>query len=125
MTDFTGLVQRPNLAGATPVYTQCTAADFFVAQAASKYELHYVNAATPTTQLFIKDPVTVAPTGATPGVPTGADGAYDRLITAALGATTQRKVIIDNSNEFRDSNGRINLKHNTPTTLTLNIVGPL
>lgn len=126
MTDFSSLIQRPGVGGATPLYTQATAADFFVAAPNSRYELHYKNGATPTTQLFIKDPVTPTPTGSTPGVATGADGAFDRLISAALAANTERKVIIDNSDLFRDpATGRINLKHNTPTTLTLNIMGPL
>lgn len=119
MADLTSSVVNPGLAGAAPVYAVTSAADYFVAQANSKYMLHYKNAATPTTALKVTDPTTPVPAGST-----AVAGFADLQVSAALGATTERVVWIDNSNRFRDANGRINLVNGTPTTLTVAILGP-
>lgn len=125
MTDMTSAIQKPGVAGVTPTYTQCTTADKFAALPGSKYMLHYKNAATPTTQLYINEQVAVLPAGAvTPTAPTGGTKWSDVQISAALGATTERVCWIDNSNNFRDALGFVNLQHNTPTTLTVAIFGP-
>ena len=126
MTDMTAAVQRPTSGNpVTPTYTQCTAADKFYAGAGARYMLHYKNGATPTTGLFVNEQVAAAPPGTTPSVPSGATKWSDMQVSAALGATTERVVIIDNVSAYRDVNGFVNLQHGTPTTLTLAIFGPL
>lgn len=120
MADLTANVQAPSAAGVTPSFGTCNASDFFTAQPNACYVLHYVNGATPTGALAVVDATTQPPSGATP-----AAGWANLVHTpASLGASTQKKVTIGNSSRFRDSNGRINLTHVTPTTLTLNIEGP-
>jgi hypothetical protein len=125
MTDMTSAIQKPGVSGLTPTYTQCTAADKFSALPGGRYMLHYKNAATPTTQLYINEQVAVLPNGAvTPAAPTGGTKWSDVQVSAALGATTERVCWIENSNNYRDALGFINLQHNTPTTLTVAIFGP-
>lgn len=119
MADLTAGIQQPGLSGVTPNYQVCSAADTFKAASGARYELHYKNAATPTTILKVTDPTTPIPGGST-----AAAGFADLQVSAALGASAERKVIID-ANRFRDASGNINLVHGTPTTLTLNIIGPL
>ncbi len=125
MTDMTSAVQKPGVSGVTPTYTQCTASDKFQAARGSRYMLHYKNAATPTTQLYINEQVATVPGGAvTPAVPSGGTKWSDTQVSAALGASTERVCWIENTSQYLDSNGFINLVNNTPTTLTLAIFGP-
>lgn len=125
MTDMTSFVQKPTVAGVAPTYTQCTAADKFTAVPNAKYMLHYKNGATPTTQLYINEQVAVLPAGAvTPTPPTGATKWSDVQVSAALGASGERVCWIDNSSNYRDANGFINMQHSTPTTLSVAIFGP-
>lgn len=125
MTDMTSAVQKPGIAGLTPVYTQCTAADKFAALRGGRYMLHYKNLATPTTQLYINEQVASTPSGAVaPAVPTGGTKWSDVQVSAALAATTERVVWIEASANYIDSQGFINLVNNTPTTLSVAIFGP-
>lgn len=125
MTDFTSLMQDTSVgATLTPTFTACTAADKFQAQAGSKYMLYYRNGATPTTQCYIREQVATAPLGTTPAIPTGAVKWSDALISAAIGGTSDRVVFIDVVAPYIDSLGFVNLVHNTPTTLTLAVLGP-
>lgn len=119
MSDLTTGIQSPGLAGAAPNYQVCSAADFFTAQPNSRYMLHYKNGATPTGILKVGDPTTAVPTGST-----AVAGFADLQLTASLLASTERVHWIDNTNRFRDANGRVQLTHATPTTLTLAIFGP-
>jgi len=116
--------QRPTLGsgGVTPTYNVCTASDTFAAQT-GRYILWYKNGGTPTTTLWVLNSNLVAPTGSTPAVATGATNWEDVLISAALGATTDRAFVIDEVSPYVTS-GLVTLKHNTPTTLTLAIIGP-
>lgn len=119
--------QRPSVAagGVTPTFTQCTAADKFLAPTGSgSYLLYYKNAATPTTTLWVLNPLAVVPAGSTPAVPTGATNFADVLISAALGASTDRAFFIDDVSPYIDVTNFVNLKHNTPTTLTMCVLGP-
>lgn len=125
MTDMTAFVQLPANLAAAPVYTQCTATDFFTAQPNAKYMLHYKNGATPTaTGAFTAtDPTTVAPPGSSP-----AAGFADVVVKASgsMLATTELVSVLPNSTRLRDTNGRINLAHGgTLTTLSVAIIGPL
>lgn len=123
---MTAFVQKPPVNGVAPTYTQCTTSDKFQALPNARYILHYKNAATPTTQLYINEQVAQLPAGSvTPTPPTGATKWSDVQISAALGATTERVCYIENSQLYRDALGFINLQHGTPTTLTLSIQGPL
>lgn len=125
MTDFSTLLQDPSVgATATPVFTQCTAADKFQAQAGSKYLLYYRNGGTPTATCWIREQAAVAPLGTAPAVPAGAVKWSDAAIAAVIGATSDRAVMIDVVAPFIDSLGFVNLIHNTPTTLTLCVMGP-
>jgi hypothetical protein len=119
-------VQRPIItAGVTPTYTQCTAADkFSVPTGSGSYLLYYKNAGTPTTTLWVLNPLAVAPIGSTPGVPAGATNFADIPISAALGASTERAFFIDDISPYVDATQFVNLKHGTPTTLTLCVLGP-
>lgn len=119
MTDMTSAVQQPGLAGVAPTYTQATATDFFAAAPASRYMLHYKNGATPTTVVKVLDPTTPVPAGST-----AVGGFADLQVSAAMSATTERVVWIDNSSRFRDANGRIQMTNGTPTTLSVAIFGP-
>jgi hypothetical protein len=117
-------VQRPSLAGGvTPTFTQCTTGDSFPATAGGTYFLYYKNAGTPTTTLWLLNTNVTTPVGSTPAVATGATNWEDVLISAALGATTDRIFVIDDAGPYLSS-GSVNLKHNTPTTLTLCVCGP-
>lgn len=120
MSDLTSHVQKPGLGGAAADYQACAASDKFTAQPNSSYILNYVNGATPTGQLKVVDQTSQAPAAATPGA-----GWADALGSAALGASGKYTVIINNSNRFMDTSNFINLSHTTPTTLTLQIIGPL
>jgi hypothetical protein len=125
MTDMSAFVQRPDVAGVAPVYTACTATDFFAASPNASYILHYKNGATAQTTgpNKITDPSTPIPTGssATAGFADASDG-----LSGGMAATSERTRIINNSTRFRDSNGRINLTHpGTLTTVTVQIIGPL
>jgi hypothetical protein len=114
-------------APATPTQTQATATDKFLAQAGCSYLIHYENAATPTTQCYVVNQNTTVPVGAaTPSVPTGATNWSDVLVSAAIGANAERDIVIDRNNiqNFMDATGFVNLKHNTPTTLTVAVYGP-
>jgi hypothetical protein len=126
MTTIT--TQLPTVAApATPTYTQCTASDKFAANPGTTYLLHYKNGATPTTQCYVTDQYTTVPPGsATPAVPTNATNWSDALISAAIGASAERDIVLDKSiiGNYIDSTGFVNLKHNTPTTLTVAIYGP-
>lgn len=117
------VAQRPSLAGGvTPTFTQCTASDTFAATI-GKYFLYYKNAGTPTTTLWLLNTNITTPVGSTPAVATGATNWEDVLISAALGASTDRAFVIDDVGPYV-SGGLVSLKHNTPTTLTLAIFGP-
>lgn len=126
MTVFTP--QKPNVATPlTPSFTACTTSDKFQSNGGGTWILWYRNGATPTTQLYITDQNTSVPPGAaTPGLPTGATNWSDAQVSAALGATTDRVIAIDAVNiaQYTDALGFVNLKHNTPTTLTLAVLGP-
>ena len=111
----------------TPTPVQCTASDKFSANPGTTYLLHYTNGATPTTQCYVTDQYTTVPPGAaTPAVPTNGTNWSDALISAAIGASGVRDIVLDKSiiGNYIDSTGYVNLKHNTPTTLTLTIYGP-
>lgn len=125
MADLSANVQRPDLAGVAPTYSACGAADFFTASANSAYILHYKNGATAQTTgpNKITDQSTPIPAGsaAVAGFADASDG-----LSGGMTATSERTRIINNSNRFRDSNGRINLVHpGTLTTMTVQIIGPL
>lgn len=112
---------------ATPSYTQCTAADKFLVNPSATYLLHYKNGATPTTQCYVTNQVVALPPSvATPATPTGATNWDDLPISAAIGASAERDVFLDASviAQYIDGTGFVNLKHNTPTTLTVAIYGP-
>jgi hypothetical protein len=116
----------------TPVQTAVTAADKFLANPGCSYLIHYENGATAgTATLWVLDgnnPGAAVPTGAqAPAIPTGATKWSDALISATLGANAERDIAIDKSviQNFMDSNGFVNLKHNgTLTTITVAIYGP-
>lgn len=125
MTDMTAFVQAPTQTGVAPVYTACTAADFFTAQPNARYILHYKNGATPTaTGAFtVTDPTTPIPTGSG-----SVAGFADQVVKASgsMLATTELVSQIPNSTRFRDSTGKVNLVHGgTLTTLSVAIIGPL
>lgn len=120
MADLSAGVQKPTLTSLAPNYQTCAAADYFTAAPGSSYELHYKNGATPTTAVKITDQTSVAPTGASGA----AVGWADVQVQAVIAANSERVTRIDNSNRFRDAQGRINLVHGTPTTLTVAIFGP-
>lgn len=126
MTIFTA--QRPSVsAPLTPTFTACTTNDKFQSNGGGTWVLWYRNGATPTTQLYITDQnVSVPPGAATPAVPTGATNWSDALISAAVGASADRVIVIDGANiqQYTDTTLFVNLKHNTPTTLTLAVLGP-
>ena len=110
-----------------PSYTACTTSDKFLANPSGTYLLHYKNGATPTTQCYVTNQVTTLPPSvATPTVPTGGTNWDDLPISAAIGASAERDVFLDPSiiAQYIDANGFVNLKHNTPTTLTVAIYGP-
>jgi hypothetical protein len=116
----------------TPTQTLVTAADKFLAQPGCTYLIHYENGATAgTATLWVLDgnnPGAVVPPGAqAPAVPTGATKWSDALISASLGANAERDIVLDKSivQNFMDSSGYVNLKHNgTITTITVAIYGP-
>jgi hypothetical protein len=119
--------QRPSIAagGVTPTFTQCTATDkFSVPTGSGRYLLYYKNAGTPTTTLWVLNPGAAVPAGSTPAVPTGATNFGDVLISAALGSSTERAYFIDDVSPYVDATNFVNLKHNTPTTLTMSVLGP-
>lgn len=124
MADLTASVQQLGVTGAAPTYVAVNAGDFFVAQPNARYELHYKNGATPTASgaFTVTDPTTPIPQGSA-----SVAGFADQVVKAAgsMLANTELKVIISNSNRFRDNQGRINLVHGgTLTTVTVNILGP-
>lgn len=122
------VTQLPTLAAPiTPLQTACSTNDKFAANPGTTYLIHYENAATPTTQIYVGEQVaTVPPGAATPNLPTGATKWSDALVSAAIGANAERDVVLDKSiiANYIDSTGFVNLKHNTPTTLTIAIYGP-
>lgn len=123
---MTSAVQLPGLAGVTPTYTACTAADKFTAAPNSRYMLHYKNGATAQatggTPNKITDPTTPIPAGSA-SVAGFAD--VTTKATPGLTASEERVVWIDNTNRLRDSTGAINLVHpGTLTTVTVAIFGP-
>lgn len=120
MTDMTPFIQAPGIVGAAPVYTQCTATDFFTAVAGAKYLLHYKNGATPTGIVKVLDPTSPIPAGSL-----AAAGYADVQVSASLIASAERMIQIDNASRFRDSTGKVQMTNATPATLTLCIVGPL
>lgn len=125
MSDLSAGVQKPDLAGVAPNYQAVTATDFFTASPNASYILHYKNGATAQTTgpNKITDQATIAPAGTTQSA--GWADASDGL-SGGMTATSERTRIINNSNRFRDSNGRINLAHpGTLTTVTVQIIGPL
>jgi hypothetical protein len=125
MADLTAGIQKPDLVGAAPNYQTCSAADFFTAQPNACYILHYKNGASAQTTgpNKVTDQVSVAPVGTTQSA--GWADASDGL-GSGIPATTERTRIINQSNRFRDGQGRINLVHpGTVTTLTVQIIGPL
>lgn len=123
---MTSAVQLPGLAGVTPTYTACTAADKFTAAPNSRYMLHYKNGATAQatggTPNKITDPTTPIPAGSA-SIAGFAD--VTTKATPGLTASEERVVWIDNTNRLRDSTGAINLVHpGTLTTVTVAIFGP-
>lgn len=125
MADLSAGVQKPDLIGVAPNYQAVAAADFFSAAPNSSYILHYKNGATAQTTgpNKITDQSTPTPAGSTPAA--GFADASDGL-SGGMTATSERTRIINQSNRFRDANGRINLVHpGTLTTVTVQIVGPL
>jgi len=119
---MTSAIQKPGIVAVTPTYTQCTAADKFLAAAGGKYMLHYRNGATPTGILKITDQTSAAQ------APAGASlaGGWADAVTvpASIPATTDAVVWIDVPARFKDGTGYVNLVHGTPTTLTVAIFGP-
>jgi hypothetical protein len=119
---------KPNVGNAiTPTFTQCTASDKFQSNGSGTWILVYVNGATPTTQCYITDQNVSVPAGAAvPSIPTGATNWSDALISAAIGASATRIIAIDAVNiaQYTDATQFVNLKHNTPTTLTVAVLGP-
>lgn len=125
MSDFSANVQRPDVAGVAPSYNVCTATDFFTAAPNACYILHYKNGATAQTTgpNKVSDPSTPIPAGSgqTAGFADASDG-----LSGGMTATSERTRIINNTNRFRDSQGRVNLVHpGTLTTVTVQIIGPL
>lgn len=120
MTDMTAFVQQPGLSGAAPVYTQCTASDFFTAAPGANYLLHYKNGATPTGIVKVLDPATPIPPGST-----AVAGFADLQVSTSILAAAERLVQIQNANRFRDATGKVQMTNGTPTTLTVCIIGPL
>lgn len=124
MADLSAFVQKPSYTGVAPTYSAVSAADYFVAQPNSRYEVHYKNGATATASgaFTVTDPTTPVPSGS------GSVAGFADAVVKAAGsmlANTELKAIIANSDRFRDSNGRINLVHGgTLTTVTVNILGP-
>jgi hypothetical protein len=120
--------QLPTLATpVTPTQTAATTADKFLASPGCTYLIHYENGATPTTQCYVLEQVATLPPGApTPATPTGAAKWSDALISSAIAANSERDIAIDKSviQNYMDANGFVNLKHNTPTTLTVAVYGP-
>jgi hypothetical protein len=119
--------QRPSVSagGVTPTFTQCTASDkFSVPTASGSYLLYYKNAGTPTATLWVLSTAQPTPIGSVPAVPTGATNWEDVQISAALGASTERAYFIDDVSPYVDATNFVNLKHNTPTTLTMCVLGP-
>ncbi len=121
MGDLTGNIQLPGVAGVSPNYAVVSAADSFTALPGTAYMLHYKTGATTTggsLPFKIGDPTTPIPAGST------AVAGFADVVTAPTGllANGERVVIIDNSNRFRDSTGKINLTHQgTLTTVTVAI----
>jgi hypothetical protein len=125
--------QLPTVAAPiTPIYSAVTAADKFAANPGTTYMISYVNGGTPgTATLWVLDgnnPGAVVPVGAqTPNIPTGATKWSDAQISATLGASASRIIVLDKSiiANFIDSTGFVNLKHNgTLTTITVAVLGP-
>lgn len=121
MTDFSANVTKPGLPGSAPVYNTCTTTDKFAASATGRYHLHYKNGATPTGILKVVDQTSASQ--APPAAQLSA-GWADAQMNAALGASSEWDVWIENPLRFRDASGFINLSHTTPTTLTVAIEGP-
>lgn len=128
---MTTLTPQPLTPGTphTPSYTQCTAADKFLANPSGTYVLHYKNGATATTQCYVTNQVTSTPPGLATGstvTPTGGTNWDDIQISAAIGASAERDVLLTPAiiADYIDTNGFVNLKHNTPTTLSIAIYGP-
>jgi hypothetical protein len=124
--------QKPSIGTVvTPTFNATTAADKFSASGGS-YILIYQNAGTiGTGTLWVLDgnnPGAVVPTGAqAPAIPTGATKWSDALIVSNMPTSSFRVIAIDNINiqNFIDSTGFVNLKHNgTITTITVAILGP-
>ena len=124
--------QKPSVGTVvTPTFNATTAADKFAASGGS-YVLIYQNGATPgTATLWVLDgnnPGAMTPVGAqAPAVPTGATKWSDALIVTNMAATSFKVIALDNINiqNFIDSTGFVNLKHNgTITTITVAILGP-
>lgn len=126
MADLTSFITKPGRLGVAPNYQAVTASDKFTAVPGAKYMLHYKNGgtaqATGGSPNKVTNPTAVAPAGSSP-----AAGWSDMITQASPGmlATTENVVWIDNSTEFRDALGFINLVHpGTLTTMTLAIMGP-
>lgn len=122
--------QRPTASStpATLTYTACTAADKFQSNGGGSWILLYNNGATPTTQCYVKNTTPTVPPGAnTPSTPTGAAEWSDKVISNAIAASTNGFcVVIDSTSiaQFTDSTQFVNLIHNTPTTLSVAVLGP-
>ena len=126
MTDFSANVQDPTAsAPVTPVYNTCTTADKFTAVAHGRYMLHFKNGATPTGTIFINEKQIPTPPGAIPTAPAGASKWSDLQVSASIGATTERVIVIDDITSYIDTSGFVNIQTVTPTTLTVAIFGPL
>lgn len=119
--------QRPSVAAGsvTPTFTQCTTADkFSVPTSSGSYLLYYKNAGTATATLWVLNPGAVAPGGSTPAAAAGATNFGDVAISATIGTTTDKAFFIDDVSPYVDASNFVNLKHNTPTTLTMSVLGP-
>jgi hypothetical protein len=124
--------QKPSIGSpVTPTFTAITAADKFAASGGSYVIWYRTAASSGNTTFWVLDgnnPGAVAPTGAqAPAVPTGATKWSDALIVSAMAATSDKVIAIDNINiqNFIDSTGFVNLKHNgTVTNITVAVLGP-
>lgn len=123
MADLTSAIRNPGISGIEPNYVSVSAEDTFKANPNSRYILHYKCGATPTGTADFKVVDRTTP------IPPGADlseGFADAVVQdGGMSATTERVVVIPNSNRFMDSEGVITLTHGgTLTDVTLAIMGP-
>lgn len=123
MADITSAVKKPALAGVAAAPAAVSASDTFTAAPDSSYILVYSNGATTTGAAIFK---IVDETTPEPAAADLAAGWADAItLDGTLGASSERAVIIPNTNRFRGAGGAITLEHTgTLTTVTLSILGP-